>query len=114
MRGAELRERREARGLSLAEVSEATGITVEHLQALEEDRPGDLPPGPYASAYERTLGKVLGLSTTPQAAPAETPERRSAPLWGHTTIVPQMVTPNPRRVNGHLDKRPDWSIFRRG
>jgi transcriptional regulator with XRE-family HTH domain len=81
MRGAELRERREARGLSLAEVSEATGIAIEHVEALEEDRPGDLPPGPYASAYERTLGKYLGLSTTPPAAPAETAERRSAPLW---------------------------------
>jgi transcriptional regulator with XRE-family HTH domain len=82
MRGSELRTRREAKGLSVAEVSEATGIPVEHVEALEEDRHADLPPGPYASAYERTLGKYLGLSTTPPAgAPAEGSERRSAPLW---------------------------------
>ena len=82
MAGAELRARREAQGLSLAEVSEATGIPLEHLRALEDDRHEDLPAGPYRSAYERTLGRHLGLqSGSPPNAAADGPERRGAPLW---------------------------------
>jgi transcriptional regulator with XRE-family HTH domain len=77
VRGSELRALREEQGRSLADVAEATGIALDHLEALEQDRLDDLPPGPYAAAYERTLRRYFGL-------PNETTDGRTDPAGGRT------------------------------
>ena len=59
--GQALRDRREALGLSLDEIAVATRIPVEHLRAIEQERPQDLPRGPYAAAYARLLQEHLQL-----------------------------------------------------
>jgi hypothetical protein len=59
--GARIRARRLALGQSLDEVARATKIPVAHLEALEDERPHDLPPGPYAAAYTRAVVRHLGL-----------------------------------------------------
>ncbi|MCB9678578.1 MAG: helix-turn-helix domain-containing protein [Alphaproteobacteria bacterium] len=59
--GAKLRAAREARGLSLGDVSAQTRIPEPHLAAIEEDRLDDLPPGPYRSAWLRTYCEIVDV-----------------------------------------------------
>lgn len=57
--GSELRRRREALGLSLDDVAEATAIPVDFLAALEAGRLGAIPPGPYAESYATSMRRYL-------------------------------------------------------
>jgi hypothetical protein len=84
IRGAAIRARREAMGLDLDEVAQATRIPRAHLLALEEERYDALPSGPYAAVYTRAVSRYLGLdvhsssddgSVLPPAPP------QGAPLW---------------------------------
>lgn len=59
--GRRIRERREALGLTLEELARRTRIGQEHLVAIEEDRPEDLPPGPYSRAWTRSVHEALEL-----------------------------------------------------
>lgn len=68
-----LRERREALGLSLDEIARRTRIGREHLQAIEDGRLDDLPPGPYRQAWTRALHEVLGLEEPEPDALVESP-----------------------------------------
>ena len=56
----ELRRARETAGLSLADVADATLISIENLRALEEDRMGNLP-APYVRAFIREYAAAVGL-----------------------------------------------------
>ena len=77
--GAVLRGRREELGLTLEQVASATRIPFEHLVALEDGRPSDLPAGPYGDAYLRALEDYLDL---PLDAPVLPPgDDGSVPLW---------------------------------
>jgi hypothetical protein len=83
MNGARLRARREALGRSIEALARATRIPAAHIEALEDGRLEELPAGPYAQAYLRTLSAELGLEASesddgPQVT-AEPP--RGAPLW---------------------------------
>ncbi len=59
--GALLRERRETRGISLDEAVERTRIRRSFLEALEEDRFGDLPGDVYVVGFLRLYAGFLGL-----------------------------------------------------
>lgn len=59
--GALLRERREARGISLDEAVERTRIRRFFLEAMEEDRFGDLPGDTYVVGFLRSYAGFLGL-----------------------------------------------------
>ncbi len=64
--GEELRRAREARGLSIAQASEATCILARYLRALEEDAPLDVFPAPiYARFFLREYARYLGLDERP-------------------------------------------------
>ncbi len=76
--GRVLRERREALGLSLEQVAASTRIPLAHLQAIEADRLDDLPAGPYAVAYLRTLEKLLGTPAARESGAGQAPAGRSA------------------------------------
>ncbi len=80
-RGPALKLRREELGLSLAQVAADTKIPVEHLVAIEEGRIADLPAGPYAAAYLRTLEDHLDVPLG-EATPTEVPPKEGEiPLW---------------------------------
>lgn len=82
--GGELRARREALGLTVEAVAKATKIPVRYLEALEDERYGDLPAGPYAEAYTRTVSLHLGLRPTPETDAGDSQDARPvqrAPLW---------------------------------
>lgn len=59
--GERLRNAREAKGLSLRAVSDATRIRTVYLQALEEERFDQLPGAVYARGFLRTYADALGL-----------------------------------------------------
>src|SRR5690349_11783455 len=59
--GEELRQRREALGLGLAEVAAALRIKPAYLAALEAGRPDELPAPIYAIGFLRAYADHLGL-----------------------------------------------------
>jgi cytoskeleton protein RodZ len=73
--GAAIRLRREARGLSLDELSLTTRIKPQYLAALEAMRLDDLPSRPFVVGYVRACAAALGLD--PDQAVARF--RREAP-----------------------------------
>ncbi|MEB3328795.1 MAG: helix-turn-helix domain-containing protein, partial [Candidatus Sericytochromatia bacterium] len=78
--GERLKQAREAQGLSLAEVSGRTRITVRHLRAIEEGAEGELPEVFYVRGFLKKYAEVVGLSPTDVAdfyKPAPVP---TAPL----------------------------------
>jgi len=56
-----IQQAREQRGLSIDEVAEATKIPAGFLRAIEDDRLGDLPAGPYALGYIKSYSQFLGV-----------------------------------------------------
>jgi cytoskeleton protein RodZ len=59
--GADLRAARERIGWSLSAMADALRIRLQHLEALEEGRIGDLPGNAYALGFLRTYASALGL-----------------------------------------------------
>jgi len=60
--GQELKEQREARGLSLDDVANATRVSVRHLEALEAGRFRDLPGGLFNRGIVRSYATSCGLN----------------------------------------------------
>jgi cytoskeletal protein RodZ len=63
--GDQLRQAREARGVSLDTVSDATRIAQRHLEALERSDLGGLPRGPFGRGYIRAYAGFLGIDPQP-------------------------------------------------
>jgi cytoskeleton protein RodZ len=62
--GEELRESRQALGVSLEEMAEQLRINRRYLSALEEGRVRDLPGVAYATGFVRSYSQMLGLDPT--------------------------------------------------
>src|SRR6195952_4238412 len=65
--GQDLRAARLRRGDEIAAVSRALKIRKDHLEALEEDRPDDLPGRTYALGFIRSYAQYLGLDAARMA-----------------------------------------------
>lgn len=94
--GAWLRHQREARGVSLRDIADASKISLRYLEAFERDRLDVLPAPVFAKGFLREYARVVGLDpdeavnlyllalAARQAEPRETtssepsPQRRSA------------------------------------
>jgi cytoskeletal protein RodZ len=59
--GAWLRQQREARGVSLREIADASKISLRYLEALEQDRFDVLPAPVFAKGFLREYARVVGL-----------------------------------------------------
>jgi hypothetical protein len=80
--GPRLRARRETLGRTIDDVARATRIPAAHIEALEDGRLEELPAGPYAAAYVRTLLAELGLEASEsEEAPPRVEPPGGAPLW---------------------------------
>jgi cytoskeletal protein RodZ len=99
--GQRLREARERKGVSLAEVEVATRIRQRYLVALEEGDYEKLPPGVYVRGFLRSLSAYLNLDATelialysqdvPQEAmPSPTPFL-SQPLVRSARVTPDLL-----------------------
>ena len=60
--GEELRQRREQRGVTLAEISEATRIGTRFLKAIETDSFSILPGGIFTRSFIRAYAKYVGMN----------------------------------------------------
>src|SRR5437667_501980 len=60
--GEELRHRREQRGITLAEIAEATRIGTRFLKAIETDNFSILPGGIFTRSFIRAYAKHVGMS----------------------------------------------------
>jgi len=60
--GEELRQRREQRGVTLAEISEATRIGTRFLKAIETDNFSILPGGIFTRSFIRAFAKHVGMN----------------------------------------------------
>jgi cytoskeleton protein RodZ len=63
-----LQEERQARGLTLQEVSETTKIKLQHLKALEKNQFDRLPASPFVKGFIRSYARVLDLDVKPLLA----------------------------------------------
>ncbi|MBI4089801.1 MAG: helix-turn-helix domain-containing protein [Candidatus Kerfeldbacteria bacterium] len=59
--GERLRRMRRENGLSLETVSRRTGVSLKHLQAIEDGRYGDLPGAVYARSFIRAYARALDV-----------------------------------------------------
>ncbi|HTI86960.1 MAG TPA: RodZ domain-containing protein [Alphaproteobacteria bacterium] len=66
--GRELRESREALGITIPQLADALRIRAAHIAALEEGRFNDLPGRPYAFGFARSIARHLGLDPEVVAA----------------------------------------------
>ena len=69
--GAELKKEREARQISLQDISAATRINVRFLEAIEDGK-FDVLPGAYIRAFVREYAETVGLDSTEVLAKLET------------------------------------------
>lgn len=86
--GVSLKRERELRGISLAEISKTTKISVRLLEAIEKDRFDILPEGVFRKSFIKSYAKYLGmneeqilheydLEVQPSAASQAAPEKPS-------------------------------------
>src|SRR5262245_17261247 len=76
--GEELRNRREQRGISLAEISEATRIGTRFLKAIEADNFAVLPGGIFTRSFIRAYAKEVGM-----------PEEEAMTLYNRHVVAQQ-------------------------
>ncbi|HEV7215219.1 MAG TPA: RodZ domain-containing protein [Chloroflexota bacterium] len=92
--GQQLREAREARGLSVDDVARGTRIRAAYIRALEEERFADLPAPVYVRGFLRNYATFLGLDAEEligeleqerggafQSQHRPKPQQYSAPVW---------------------------------
>jgi cytoskeletal protein RodZ len=88
--GEELRRAREARGVSLREVSEHTRITMRHLEAIEADDFKELPGGIFNKSFVKSYARDIRFD-----------ERRAVELYERTArdrgFQPDEVATTPQR-----------------
>ncbi|MDF2743585.1 MAG: helix-turn-helix protein, partial [Actinomycetia bacterium] len=98
--GEALRSAREAQGKSLDDAAVATRIRSSYLEALEEERFGDLGGAVYAKGFLRSYAGYLGVDPAPLLEAYRAQERPDPPLFEHA----------PRAIGGLKTGRrgPNW------
>src|SRR5512143_874044 len=106
--GARLREEREKRRLTLAQVSEITRIRAPYLQALENDDLSAMPSTAQARGFMRLYTEFLGLDLSeliPPAAPPPAPMETKAPAETPMPAAVEKAKPAaPSFLNGLRDR----------
>ena len=97
--GEALRSAREAQGRSLHDAAAATRIRSSYLEALEEERFGELGGNVYAKGFLRSYANFLGIDPAPLLDAYRAQERPDAPLFEH---APKAIA---ARAGG---RRPGW------
>jgi transcriptional regulator with XRE-family HTH domain len=92
-----LRAAREAKGLSLRQLAEATKLSVRAIELLENDQLGELPEGIYRRSMVKSVAREVGLN--PDQLLAEFAERHPDAMHTATAvIVAQKPTSSFQRV----------------
>lgn len=94
--GSQLREAREAAGMSRSDIASKTKVAERHLLAIEEDRFGDLAARTYAVGFARAYARALGMD---EKAIAEQVRRQLDSEGGDRPVVmPSFEPGDPARV----------------
>ena len=93
--GENLKREREMRGVSLEEITAATRIATRFLQAIEDEKWGNLPGGVFNRGFVRAIARYLGLDEENIVAEyaLAVDDRPSVPVW---TGRPPAVVPDRR------------------
>lgn len=102
--GEYLRTRREAQGLTIADVSERTKIHTRHIRAIEEGRLEALPGIVYAKAFVRHYAKAVGEDPDAMAAQFD----QVIQLQGESAIVTRARRRSKRRARARRESRFPW------
>src|SRR5690349_17173462 len=98
--GAELARARQAAGLAVADVAQQLKFAPRQIEALEEGRYGDLPPGTFARGMVRAYARLVKLDPAPLveriAAQVAVPDNAAAVA---STRRPIPIVDNARRTN---------------
>ncbi len=104
--GEQLRRAREARGVSLREISEQTRITMRHLEAIESDDYQHLPGGIFNKSFIKAYARQVGFD-----------EQRALELYARTArergeaVDEVATTPHRSRVYTGDPSRSPWVTF---
>ena len=104
--GEQLRRAREARGVSLREISEQTRITMRHLEAIESDDYKQLPGGIFNKSFIKSYARHVGFD-----------EQRALELYARTarergeSVDEVATTPHRSRVYMDDPARSPWVTF---
>jgi cytoskeleton protein RodZ len=85
--GEALRSAREAQGRSLHDAAEATRIRTSYLEALEQERFGELGGSVYAKGFLRSYAGYLGVDPVPLLEAYRAQETPEAPVFEHAPRV---------------------------
>ena len=98
--GEALRSAREAQGKSLDDAAVATRIKASYLEALEQERFGELGGSVYAKGFLRSYAGYLGIDPAPLLEAYRAQERPEPPLFEHA----------PKAIGGLKSGRrgPNW------
>lgn len=77
--GSQLRQERERRGISLADIAKDTRISTRYLEAIETDDTRTLPHDFFYRSFVRQYAQYLGLSDSETSAALQVPAPASAP-----------------------------------
>lgn len=93
--GEEIRQSRQARGLSLDEVRNQTLIPLHLLQALENGETDKLPEDVYVRGFIRAAARILGLDSDRMLASLPTPEPKDylIPSWHKNMSLEEGLSP---------------------
>lgn len=100
--GRYLSRQRELRGLTRAEIAAITRISSRAIEALEEDRPGELPAPVFVTGYLRSIAGAIGLPVddtllrfqewrAAQPVPEEPARPRRAPVGRVVLLLAALV-----------------------
>lgn len=93
--GDRLREAREAKGMSLADVAGTTRVPIRHLEAIEADNYDGLPSPTYAIGFTKSYARAVGLDDKTVAAELRAnPQMPLPPSVGFEDYTPA----DPRRL----------------
>jgi len=87
--GTFLREERERRNVSLAEISRSTKLSVSSLKLMEDGNLDDLPPDVFVRGFIRSYAKTLGISSSEPLGMLDQTltERRRDPMSPSAVLV---------------------------
>ena len=104
--GEQLRRAREARGITLREISEQTRITMRHLEAIESDDYKNLPGGIFNKSFIKSFARHVGFD-----------EMRALELYARTarergeSVDEVATTPQRSRIYMGDSARSPWITF---
>src|SRR5262245_25088279 len=93
-----LRQAREARGITLQEISRTTKIPSRHLDALEHGDLAAIPSGPYRRGEIKAYAKVVGLDANVALARLDRAEQVPAPPSRNAPAGAARRIASPRRT----------------